>query len=640
MWGFYDVSIWQYAVQEDTAHAGSSPASIRSRIRTRPVPRHRCRSTVLAAVLLVSLQTLPAQRAEETGPRDVLLDHPEDLLMALAVLQRSRLARGGKMGKDGDILEVTRTAASAASRACQSQKGVSDCAHKTLDVHGNCQQFQTCLSFATTVFTRALQRSTHNDTHPHGTHTDASQERPAREEVSAFQLNSSTLKVLDQQHPRGHCLWTTRFCPIHPELSGLMVDESLQVYDELSLLPDDDARKDSCLSHAENRWRSCGHVRDSVLSMIWRQEGYSLMDSPSSTFPQDGECGNAQRGGQLHGTRQPHSRGGWKHVHVWVEGSTYSGREQAPNIPPDVLARELLRDDALGLLGKGVSFEDLSARIRTVTAQWTQLTLADMNDQAVPQRFPSLSFHAQLLQDSWVTTIFGGKQGGFFVDLAAHEAIALSNTVALERDYGWSGICIEPNHTPLRGLAYRACTVVSAVVTNETGRRVSWDTSHDSAFAGVVAKDTALQPHEEDGVVEYKQVGSVSLGKILKDMQAPATIDYLSLDIEGSEHIVLESFPWAGGERDGYSVLVITIEHPDLCSRSVLRREGFHFLSSLEAQDEIWVHESLVNFSQVMAQMGSPEPLSRRKEWREQLREKCHRLALNVARDSFHSWVT
>jgi hypothetical protein len=33
---------------------------------------------------------------------------------------------------------------------------------------------------------------------------------------------------------------------------------------------------------------------------------------------------------------------------------------------------------------------------------------------------------------------------GFFVDLAAYDAVAYSNSYVLERDYGWSGICVEP----------------------------------------------------------------------------------------------------------------------------------------------------------------------------------------------------
>jgi hypothetical protein len=47
-------------------------------------------------------------------------------------------------------------------------------------------------------------------------------------------------------------------------------------------------------------------------------------------------------------------------------------------------------------------------------------------------------------QDEIVLALFRGKRGGYFVDLAANDAVALSNTFALETDYGWNGLCIEP----------------------------------------------------------------------------------------------------------------------------------------------------------------------------------------------------
>ena len=68
----------------------------------------------------------------------------------------------------------------------------------------------------------------------------------------------------------------------------------------------------------------------------------------------------------------------------------------------------------------------------------------------------------------------------------------------------------------------------------------------------------------------------------------------LSLDIEGAEHLVLKAFPW-----HLHTVHVISIERPDICSRTYLRKAGFHYLMSLSDQDEVWVHGSLPRFSQV-----------------------------------------
>lgn len=220
--------------------------------------------------------------------------------------------------------------------------------------------------------------------------------------------------------------------------------------------------------------------------------------------------------------------------------------------------------------------------------------------------------------------------------------------MALERDFDWRGLCIEPNHGPLRGLAHRACTVVSAVVSDRTGRHVTFDTGAGSAVAGVVAEDTALRPADiaPDGAPldtnRYHQMTTVDIGKILRDMQAPDVIDYLSLDVEGSEHLILSTFPFSrtdgaahagAGRGAGYTVHVVSIEHPDLCSRTVLRNHGFHFLKSLDDQDEVWVHESLPNFDAVVEEMGSEEPPLRRREAREALQATCRELLTSVARN-------
>ena len=48
-------------------------------------------------------------------------------------------------------------------------------------------------------------------------------------------------------------------------------------------------------------------------------------------------------------------------------------------------------------------------------------------------------------QDRYALDLLHNKRNGFFVDLAANHPIKLSNTFVLERDYDWTGLCIEPN---------------------------------------------------------------------------------------------------------------------------------------------------------------------------------------------------
>ena len=51
--------------------------------------------------------------------------------------------------------------------------------------------------------------------------------------------------------------------------------------------------------------------------------------------------------------------------------------------------------------------------------------------------------HSQCNQDCVVLALLQLKRDGFFVDLAANDGLYMSNTWALERYYGWDGVCIE-----------------------------------------------------------------------------------------------------------------------------------------------------------------------------------------------------
>ena len=53
--------------------------------------------------------------------------------------------------------------------------------------------------------------------------------------------------------------------------------------------------------------------------------------------------------------------------------------------------------------------------------------------------------YSQAGQDRMVAKLLGCKRDGYFLDLAANDAVQLSNTRLLERDMGWNGLCIEAN---------------------------------------------------------------------------------------------------------------------------------------------------------------------------------------------------
>jgi hypothetical protein len=305
----------------------------------------------------------------------------------------------------------------------------------------------------------------------------------------------------------------------------------------------------------------------------------------------------------------PYEKGnnGWRQLHAWVA-------EQELNLAPPL--EELPASHLVAAMRDWQKLVGAELRERAFSVEAAEEVIAHVYRERLANWWVgagvSAAWHSELLQDWWVAKLFEGMKGGFFVELATNDGVAGSNTYALERDYGWSGICIEPQARHWKGLLHRKCTVVAAVVSDVTGEEVTFNNRQGTGVAGVVSEDTAnyewmgchaLRGSNKSGsnrrgsllgaeASECVTSRTVTLGKILRDFDAPRVIDYLSLDVEGAEHLVLQTFPF-----EEYRVLVITVERPDLCVRTILRQQGFLYLRDLVGCDEIWV--SMLQFTRL-----------------------------------------
>lgn len=194
---------------------------------------------------------------------------------------------------------------------------------------------------------------------------------------------------------------------------------------------------------------------------------------------------------------------------------------------------------------------------------------------------------SQLGQDLWVLEQTNYKRGGFFVEFGATDGVLLSNSYLLETEFGWKGLCAEPNPAFFRKLRMnRSCVVAPECISGQTGQMVEFILADE--FGGIgdymavdqhARRRAAYRAHQ--GVVTLE---SISLDDFLKKYNAPRVIDYMSVDTEGSEYDILSAFPF-----DDWDIRLLTIEHNFTPMRQEIRSllEG-HGYQCVEAQWDDW----------------------------------------------------
>lgn len=159
---------------------------------------------------------------------------------------------------------------------------------------------------------------------------------------------------------------------------------------------------------------------------------------------------------------------------------------------------------------------------------------------------------SQIGQDLFALISSNFKTEGFFIEVGATDGVELSNTLILEKEFSWGGILVEPGRNWQPALKKnRSARIDSRAVWKNSGQNLPFiEASVLSSLKNIQANDG----HQRSGK-EY-QVETVSPGDLLRDHAAPATVDFLSIDTEGSELTILESFPF-----DSYRVNTICVEH-------------------------------------------------------------------------------
>lgn len=172
-------------------------------------------------------------------------------------------------------------------------------------------------------------------------------------------------------------------------------------------------------------------------------------------------------------------------------------------------------------------------------------------------------------EDKFVIDYFKNKTNGFLLDIGAADGVTGSNSFRLFNEFDWSGIVVEPNPNHRNNLEklFNHVEDISTCynVVHETEKSVELFIHHGgkSGFTNINQRNG-----QDCATVEAKDINSM-----LEEFNCPHNIDYISMDIEGSEHHVLNHWNF-----DKYNVHLWCLEGNRFAQ--LMKSKGYKLLNT------------------------------------------------------------
>lgn len=193
---------------------------------------------------------------------------------------------------------------------------------------------------------------------------------------------------------------------------------------------------------------------------------------------------------------------------------------------------------------------------------------------------------------------FLNYDGGFFVEIGANDGVTQSNTLYYERYRGWRGVLVEPsqmnffkcraNRAPQAKVYCAACVpfgYTERFVPIRYSNLMSVSELPDSDLPDIAQhlekSRQFLQPYEDLFTFGAE---AKTLNDILISAEAPSSIDFFSLDVEGVELPVLQG---VDHERFRFKHLLIECRAPQRMNE-YLESHGYRFDQALSQHDYLF----------------------------------------------------
>jgi FkbM family methyltransferase len=201
-----------------------------------------------------------------------------------------------------------------------------------------------------------------------------------------------------------------------------------------------------------------------------------------------------------------------------------------------------------------------------------------------------MSYHSQLGQDSFVDEFFKGKHNGVFIDIGAHDGVSCSNTLFLEKERAWTGVCIEPGLEEFKKLKEsRSAVCMDCAISNKNGddefvyiegyanMLSGLKSGHNTQHTERINREVA----QYGGKINNIKVYTRTLQSILEENNI-SEVDYCSIDTEGSEFDIIKSIDFS---KVNIKLFSIENNYGSTDIQQYLEQQGYCLYTKLQWDD-------------------------------------------------------
>jgi len=231
-----------------------------------------------------------------------------------------------------------------------------------------------------------------------------------------------------------------------------------------------------------------------------------------------------------------------------------------------------------------IFFNDINYQIKLVNIVKSLINHVDNHTENYQGK--QLKFYSQIEQDKYfIENIIKYKQNGVFIEIGGYDGITGSNTYFLEKNLYWDGIIVECNPNLVEKCkANRNCYMCDKALYKKDNDLVCFIIPMgDEILGGKEQLGAIKEDIKPESIVAFEKsyrtkneiyVKTININTLLSERNI-YSIDYVSIDVEGAEYSILETWDF-----NRHKVKFLTVEHGNITSyknkiNNLLTSKGF-----------------------------------------------------------------